>query len=154
MANARVSRIHTDTKCDAEYVLEAADVVFIIDEAQGSYCDEDFWNPCVKAIADGVDNRPTPMVVFMLLSSYGSAESGPIYADGSAPVKLSRQQRISLKKSNLCCDTAQIYFILEEHLKLCAQLMARPIQRFKASPELIACKARSTRAMLPSIVFR
>lgn len=119
-------------------LLATLNLVFIIDEAQGSYSDEDFWNECVKCLSDGDDTAAMSAPMVVLLSSYGSASSGPVYADGSVPVKLSLSQSKSLKASTLCCLTAQVFFTAEEHLSLCSLLMANPVKRFRACPELVA----------------
>lgn len=112
------------------------DVVFIVDEAQESYKDAEFWNGVVKfQIGRGYGAQ------ICLFCSYGSAISGLAYIDyGRTPIYFPPQNRVSLTKSpwegspNVClfynrneyqdivdgyCSRDQIEFVLAADAKEC-----------------------------------
>ncbi|KAK2790164.1 hypothetical protein FQN51_002495 [Onygenales sp. PD_10] len=72
-------------------LLADKNLVLIVDEAQFSYEQLDFWIGCVK-----YQSTATGGPYIILFSSYGSADSVAVTIPGSAPVTLEPFQRVSL----------------------------------------------------------
>ena len=83
---------------------------FIIDEAQLSYEDVDFWLSCVKEQAG---DTPGPNL-YLALSSYGSASATVLQIPGSSPIQLKERQRVSLTVQPGWPHELALYFSLEE----------------------------------------
>ena len=63
--------------------------LFIIDEAQPSCEDDDFWLSCVKEQAG---DTPSPNIYLALFSFYGSASATVLQIPGSSPIQLKERQ--------------------------------------------------------------
>ncbi|KAE8378205.1 hypothetical protein BDV26DRAFT_261958 [Aspergillus bertholletiae] len=69
------------------------DVVMILDEAQGSYDDPDFWNDIIKSISDNPLKYKLRIILFC---SFGSPSTGVEKSNRYTPVNIPRRQRITL----------------------------------------------------------
>jgi hypothetical protein len=77
--------------------LTQRDFIFLIDEAQQSYHDKDFWLGIIKTQS----GRPSGIRI-AIISSFGSPTGGPNdYSKGSAPVHFGVEQRVSIVISSL-----------------------------------------------------
>lgn len=81
--------------------------VLIIDEAQASYEDADFWASLVKPVAD---TRSGPMIA--LFGSYGSPSQGPGF--GITPMHFTIEQRMSIRPLTSNNMQLSIFFTQQE----------------------------------------
>src|SRR6266516_6447454 len=112
------------------------DALLIIDEAQLSYKYRSLWNDFLKPLRN---NPIGPMVIFF--SSYGSPAEFPVPTVlGSTPVRLSAQQRISVRPLSWNNPRISLYFTHQEFkdavARACAVYGAPPKLPFILSPEL------------------
>ncbi|KAF8540141.1 hypothetical protein BDD12DRAFT_834542 [Trichophaea hybrida] len=103
--------------------LMEADIVFIIDEGQMSYSDEEFWLNTIKTQAY---RSSGPM--FCIFTSYGSPSTGPSdYPAGSPLAFLSPEQRVSITISNLpCSPSISLFFTRSEFDDVVERVTTRP----------------------------
>lgn len=83
------------------------DIVFILDEGQQSYDDDELW-----ALIKFQDSR-TVGPQFCILSSYGSPSTGPERMPATSPVYLNVRKRVSIKPS-LIEDSPRIALFYDE----------------------------------------
>lgn len=111
------TKIHTlsDGAVGADFFTRK-DVVLIVDEAQLSYVQTDFWMECIKTQSLATEG---PCIV--LFSSYGSADSVALRIEGSAPITLEPCQRVSLVWQYKQPHDVNLCFTLEEFQDVCAR---------------------------------
>ena len=102
-------------------------IVFILDEAQQSYCDYALWLGIIKS-QSGRAWGPR----MCLFASYGSPTSGPPeYPHGSTPVHLGPSQRVALTKSHIPGSPDVCLFYTEnEFHDVLNRLCSRPTMIF------------------------
>jgi hypothetical protein len=113
-----------------------SNTVFIFDEAQLSYVDNEFWVDYLKPIATS-PHKFSPLVI--LFSSYGSPGTFAHEVSGSSPVPLSRKQHVSVRPlaSNNGC--ASLYFTLvefEDAVERFSRLKSNEYERYRLDPAL------------------
>lgn len=97
-----------------EDIMARPEVVLIVDEAQLSYNQTDFWVQCVKSQSTATGG---PYIV--LFSSFGSAGSVALRIKGSAPVTLEPYQRVSLTHQPNQPYDVSLCFIMAEFEYVC-----------------------------------
>jgi hypothetical protein len=113
-------------------------MLLIIDEAQVSYQYSNLWTDFIKPIAsDGNEGRRV-----ILFSSYGSPAASPVNhgSAGISPVRLSADQRISIRPLSGNNQKVSIYFTRPEFDDVVARvckLANEHKQPFRPSPELL-----------------
>ena len=98
-------------------------LIIIIDEAQESYKDVEFWVNCIKFQAGG---NPSSLYI-VLFSSYGSPESTVVRPENSTPIQLTVSQRASLRLGSpdansvlrLCFDEQELKELVEKFSQDC-----------------------------------
>jgi hypothetical protein len=105
---------------------DSKDVIFIIDEAQLSYKDKPFWVDCLKSWKDYISSREDEKSgpYFVLFSSFGSPSSITLEIDGSSPVDLAHNQRVSLLPATDGVPGLGVCFTFEEVKDVCSALIA------------------------------
>ena len=103
--------------------------VFIIDGAQLSYADTLFWIECIKGQKD---NSAGPFLI--LFSSFGSPTAKVLKIEGSAPVDLSPNQRVSLLPRVDDTTGLSLCFDLNEVEDLCSSIIGN---RFNVDREVL-----------------
>jgi hypothetical protein len=90
-----------------------AGVVFLLDEAQGSYWDQELW--LLLKSHSGNSHGPC----FVLFTSYGSPKTKPVvFGDGSASVTFATAQRVSLRSSPNSSGSVFLFLDAEEFVDL------------------------------------
>ena len=109
-----------------------SDILWIIDEAQLSYTEPDFWIRYVKRQSSpGKDVGPR----LVLFSSFGSPSASVFVVPGSSPVTLEPEQRMSLTiQPHLPHDLA-LCFSPEEILDLAARIIGK--RSFTIQPSVL-----------------
>jgi hypothetical protein len=96
---------------------DSHNIIFIIDEAQLSYKDPKFWMECIKS-----QKQATTGPYIILFSPFGSPSSIALRIDGSAPIDLSPQQRVSLLPSTDGVSNIGVCFTFEEVKDVCSAM--------------------------------
>jgi hypothetical protein len=102
-------------------------VVFIIDEAQWSYSDTDFWGGILKSISIG-----SSQVRICLFSSYGSPSSGVDELPGYiTPLEFGFEQRISITISqHRMAPKISLFYTREEFDDVVRRICSRKTEPF------------------------
>jgi hypothetical protein len=107
------------------------DIIFIIDEAQKTYTDVEFWCNIIKS-RSGQPTGPR----FCLFSSYGNPLTGiPIYPRTITPLVLIPEQRVSLMRSHLKnSPDVCLFYNQAEYKEVIERYSKYPSHNFKLDP--------------------
>jgi hypothetical protein len=111
-------------------IMSRSDLLIIVDEAQSSYAETDFWLECIKNRLDETDG---PLII--LFSSFGSASSTVLQVSGSAPITLEAEQRVSLTPLPNWPHDIGLCFTPEEVRDLCWKLIGE--RNFTVHPDVL-----------------
>jgi hypothetical protein len=129
---------HTSRPIDIDDWLYMTNMLLIIDEAQASYQYGNLWTQFIKRIAsDGDEGRRV-----ILFSSYGSPTAIPLKhsPDGSPPIELSTNQRVSIRPLSDNNQKVSLYFTRPEFNDIVTRVCkysGKNGQPFRPSSELL-----------------
>ena len=112
-----------------------SDVIVIIDEAQSSYSNTQFWLECIKNQA--TVNTAGPR--FAMFASYGSATTHALTLLTSSPITLEPQQRVSLTIQPQSGHDIALCFSIDEVKDVCHRFSSDSagVPRFQFHPDVV-----------------